>query len=627
MDSSSVINWLRSTPSTWTTFVANRVSKIQLATTNCTWRHVAGEQNPADLISRGTSAESLLTSELWWHGPHWLHLDQLEWPISQPDPSTLDDQHEIRKTQTTMFSATTETTFIDSYVARFSKYPHLLRVTAYCRRFLQNCRLGKSQRPSSHVITAEEKREAEKSIIKLVQLQTFPLEWKALQQRQPVSNKSRIRWFHPFLDSDQIIRVGGRLVRSQQTYDSKHPMIIPSSHPLATLLVRSYHEKHLHAAPQLLITLIRLRYWITGARGLARKIVHTCTICSRARPKRIEQFMSELPASRITAARAFTTTGIDYWGPIQIQPPHRRSAPRKAYVAVFVCFCTKAVHLELVADLTTAKFLQALRRFVSRRGLCSDIHSDNGRNFIGAANELRRLIRSKEHHEQIAQECSNQGIRWHFNPPRASHFGGLWEAAIQSAQKHFIRVLGTHILAYDDMETLLAQIECCLNSRPLVPISDDPSDYEPLTPGHFLVNSALKVVPDDDVSEVPFNRLRRWQQTQKMLQLIWKRWHLEYLSSLQPRAKWCNPPVQLVKNQLVILFDENSAPVCWPMARIHELHPGSDGVVRVVTVQTPKGRYTWPVTKICLLPNVSPGEISQTNSAPTAAEQQSATSN
>ncbi|XP_062549573.1 uncharacterized protein LOC134214170 [Armigeres subalbatus] len=325
--------------------------------------------------------------------------------------------------------------------------------------------------------------------------------------------------------------------------------------------------------------------------------------------------MSELPSARITVSRPFSTTGIDYWGPIFVQSTQRRSTPRKAFVAVFVCFCTKAVHLELVVDLTTAKFLQAFRRFVSRRGLCSDIYSDNGRNFVGAANELRQLIRSKDHREQVGKECAHYNIRWHFNPPKASHFGGLWEAAIQSAQKHFVRTLGKQTLAYDDMETLLSQIECCLNSRPLVPLSDDPTDLEPLTPGHFLVGSALKAVPDVDVTEIPFNRLKKWQQTQKLVQQIWNRWNREYLITLQPRSKWCNPPVELKRDQLVVLMDENLPPMCWPMARIDDLHPGPDGVVRVVTVRTSTGRYTRPVAKICLLPIQSgvPKQAPQTN--------------
>lgn len=598
VDSTIVLCWLKAEPTTWTTFVANRVSKIQQATQRGTWNHVAGQFNPADCISRGTSAETILEDDLWWHGPSWLHLEPALWP-NQPTMSGKIVLPETRHLPISATTATVEPSFIDDLVSKFSNYSKLLRVVAYCRRFLQNVKATSLVSP---YINTTELQDAEAVIVRLVQQQFYKEEWQALEKSQPISSKSKLRWFHPFLSTDRVMRIGGRIHQASQPFDSKHQIILPGKHALSTLLLRSLHLKHLHAAPQLLLNILRLRYWIAGARSLAKNIVHNCVTCTRARPKLLQQFMSELPASRVVASRPFSITGIDYWGPILLQPPHRRAAPRKAFVAVFVCFSTRAVHLELVADLTTSKFLQALRRFVSRRGLCNEIHSDNGRNFIGAANELRQLIRNKDHHRALAEECASNGIRWRFNPPKASNFGGLWEAAIQSAQKHFVRVLGTSTLAPDDMETLLSQIECCLNSRPIVPLTDDPTDFEVLTPGHFLVGSALKAVPDADVSEIACNRLTKWQQVQKKLQIIWKRWHMEYLSTLQPRTKWLNPPIALQKGQLVLLMDEKSPPMVWPTARIEELHPGSDGNTRVVTLRTAHGCYTRPVNKICLLP-------------------------
>lgn len=387
-----------------------------------------------------------------------------------------------------------------------------------------------------------------------------------------MSSKSRLKWFYPFVSSDNLIRVGGRLGNAIQPYDAKHQILLPRAHQFSLLLVRNYHERHLHAAPQLLLSLLRQRYWVIGARSLAKHVVHNCVVCFRARPRMLEQFMADLPASRTIASRPFSITGVDYWGPIHLKPIHRRAAPGKAYVAVFICFSTKAVHLELVSDLSTAKFIQSLRRFVARRGLCTELHSDNGRNFVGAANELKQLVNSKDYQNAVAQECNKNQIRWHFNPPKASNFGGLWEAAIHSAQKHFVRVLGKNTLSHDDMETLLCQIESCLNSRPLVALSDDPSDFEPLTPGHFLTGSALKAVPDADYTEIAVNRLSRWHHVQKLYQQLWKRWHLEYLSTLQPRSKWLSPPVQIKENQLVIVRDENSPPMHWPTARIVQTH-------------------------------------------------------
>ncbi|XP_055632492.1 uncharacterized protein LOC129772973 [Toxorhynchites rutilus septentrionalis] len=514
VDSTTVLCWLQSTPSTWTTFVANRVSKIQLSTEHCNWNHVTGLDNPADCLSRGCSAESLLENDIWWNGPRWLRLDEAAWPARRTNNvSNSEEIQEVIKTTAVASRVVTEPSFIDEIVEKFSSYTRLVRVVAYCHRFLlnrvHNYKLTintNNQTSEINPLSRDEIRNAEAALIRLVQQQEFPDEWKRLQQSQPVRPKSRLRWFAPFMSPERLIRIGGRLAHASQPYDSKHQILLPGSHPLSALLVRSLHLKQLHAAPQLLLTILRLRYWITGARSLAKVVVHQCIICFKARPKLVEQFMGELPAARVTANRPFSTTGVDYWGPITLQPPYRRAAPSKAYIAVFVCFSTRAVHIELVTDLSTAKFIQALRRFVSRRGLCAEIYSDNGRNFLGADNEIQRLVRNQQHRQAVAQECASNGIVWHFNPPKASHFGGLWEAAIRSAQKHFTRALGTHRLAFDEMLTLLAQIECCLNSRPIVPISDDPSDMEPLTPGHFLVGSALKAVPDSDVSEIPLNR-------------------------------------------------------------------------------------------------------------------------
>ncbi|XP_055584795.1 uncharacterized protein LOC129737660 [Uranotaenia lowii] len=605
VDSTTVLAWLKATPSVWTTFVANRVSKIQLATVGASWNHVAGQENPADHLSRGIDAKTLISCKLWWNGPNWLRSDDFL-QLTSPSSTSYETHLEFRTSKPVGLTASADSSFIDTFVGRFSKYQTMLRVTAFCLRLSRKSRSAEARKRS--FLSATEIRDAENALIRLVQAQEFSEHVAALQASKPAPIRSQLRWFTPFLDADRLMRVGGRIDKSALNYDAKHQILLPYNHRFSALLVECLHERHLHAAPQLLLGILRLRYWITGARKLAKTIVHRCIICVRARPKLVEQFMAELPKERVIAARPFSVSGVDYWGPILLKPPHRRSAPIKAFVAVFVCFTTKAVHIELVFDLTTAKFIQALRRFVSRRGPPSDIYSDNGRNFLGASNELRKLLRSSDHAQGVASECSDSNIRWHFNPPRASHFGGLWESAINSAQKHFLRVVRDRPLAYDDMDTLLCQIECCLNSRPLTPLSDDPTDFEPLTPGHFLVGTSLKSVPDENYNDIPSNYLRKWQQTQKLLQDIWRRWHLEYLSSLVQRSKWFNSPVTLKENQLVLLKEDGIPPIRWPTARISKLHPGTDGITRVVTLQTPKGSCTRPVAKVCLLPIASSAE-------------------
>ncbi|XP_075210328.1 uncharacterized protein LOC142317658 [Lycorma delicatula] len=214
----------------------------------------------------------------------------------------------------------------------------------------------------------------------------------------------------------------------------------------------------------------------------------------------------------------------------------RRSTPTKAYVALFTCMSTKTIHLELVPDLSSKKFIDALERMIARRGYVKHIYSENSTNFIGANYllcELKQMLASEDHRHQTHSFCADNGITWHFIPPRFPHFGGFWEAGIKTIKHHFKRVLGTNILPYDEFETLLIKIEACVNTRPLTSLSNDPNDLSPLTPGHFLTGSnPLSSIPSPDLSVVNVNRLDQSQRLQRMYQNFWRRWSNEYLSTL-----------------------------------------------------------------------------------------------
>ncbi|XP_062541598.1 uncharacterized protein LOC134209621 [Armigeres subalbatus] len=270
-------------------------------------------------------------------------------------------------------------------------------------------------------LTTSELRDAEGTLVRLVQKEVFAEELKAISSGGKVPNRSQLRWFNPFLSKDQLLKLGGRLKHSLESDEAKHPVVLPARHPFTRLLLQHYHEHLLHAGPQLMLSVLRLRFWPLGGRSVIRNIVHRCQKCFRCKPTSVQQFMGDLPAARVTVSRPFSDAGVDYFGPVYLRPIPRR-ATVKAYVAVFVCLCTKAVHLELVSDLSTDRFLQALRRFVARRGLCTNIYSDNGTNFVGARNQLKdllKLLKSNDHNSAVSKECAKDGIQWHFIPPSA----------------------------------------------------------------------------------------------------------------------------------------------------------------------------------------------------------------
>ncbi|XP_045498277.1 uncharacterized protein LOC123696249 [Colias croceus] len=320
--------------------------------------------------------------------------------------------------------------------------------------------------------------------------------------------------------------------------------------------------------------------------------------------------MGDLPGARTNPTRPFYHTGVDFTGHVDVKSSKGRGIKTsKGYVAVFICMVTKAVHLELVSDLSSSTFLAALRRLAARRGTPRHLYSDNGTNFVGASKILANEFIDQQSilTEDFFTEISEMQIEWHFNAPSWPSAGGLWEAAVKSLKYHLRRVLGDQKLTYEEFATLLYQLEACLNSRPLSPLSEDPDDLAYLTPSHFLASGPILTIIETERDE-----RTRWQLTQKILSDIWKRWRAEYLTSLSARSKWKTSKPNIKLNDIVIIHDALLPPGKWALGRVIELHPGSDGYVRVVSVKTKTGIIKRPIIKLSILP-VNTEETNQQN--------------
>lgn len=317
--------------------------------------------------------------------------------------------------------------------------------------------------------------------------------------------------------------------------------------------------------------------------------------------------MGYLPKLRITPSRPFIHTGIDYAGPLQIRATTGRGRVQmsKGYIVLFICFSTKAIHLELVSSMTSQAFIAVLKRFISRRGIPTQMHCDNGTNFVGAQREIsesfqefEKILHDKRVFDFIAEHC----IDFQFIPPSSPHFGGLWESNIKSVKTHLRRVTNCAVLSYEELYTLLVQIEGLLNSRPLTPMSDDVNDLNYLSPAHFLIGAPIVALPEGNYVEIKESLLTRWQNIQKRSQGFWNIWSKEYLTSLQYRPKWQSEETNLKIGNLVLIRDTNLPPSHWATGRITSLSPGKDGLVRVVTLKTSTGELKRPIVKLVKLP-------------------------
>ena len=334
-------------------------------------------------------------------------------------------------------------------------------------------------------------------------------------------------------------------------------------------------------------------------------IKSNCVTCRKVRAATIQPIIADLPVERFAyQSPPFTNTGVDYFGPLYV--PLRKTT-EKRWGFLFRCLTTLAVHDEIVPSMDASSFVMGVERFVSRRGTFAVIWSDNGTNFVGAEKEPRENI-EKWNTINITDELSHKGIKWRFNQPSAPHQGSIWERLVRSFKQILYTILGTRRLTDEILNNTFCLIEHALNSRPLTPVSTDPSDLGALTPNHFLLGnqgrSFLSIIGVDE-----FDHRKRYARAQSYAKAIWSRWIKEYVPALNRRSKWQTPAEQHLKTgDLVWVVEESNPRGYYPIARITELRHGSDRVARSTVLRTYSGSLLRPLVKLVpILPTSSSG--------------------
>ncbi|XP_036347149.1 uncharacterized protein LOC118756495 [Rhagoletis pomonella] len=537
-DSTVVLSWIRCHSTRWSVYIANRVAEIQRISDVSQWRHVRTSENPADCLTRGLTPKELKAHTLWWLGPTWLTGPISNWPHEN---LTFETCLEERKSYIASHVTTLAENSMEDpdFICKFSSLSRLVRVTAYILRFYYNLRAALQQHKIENnlcetgFLKSREIKHALAIIIKQVQRIDFTQEIHCLENKQALNKKSKILQLAPFLDGDNLLRVGGRISKAKITFDVKHPVLLSKQSFLSFLIFTDAHHQTLHGGVQQMLSFVSQRYWILSARSLAKSVLRKCVICFKYTAKVHQQQMGNLPAVRLQPTKPFQHSGLDYAGPITLKLSLlRKAATTKGYICLFICMCTKAIHLEVVSSLNTDAFIAAFRRFISRRGRCSDLYSDCGTTFVGANKELKISFQQQKASlpEHLAAALANEGTTWHFIPPASPNFGGLWEAAVKSTKHHLRRIMRDRVLTFEELSTLLAQIESCLNSRPLCPLSAYPTDHQALTPAHFLVGEPTTCVSEESLLDSNIDHLTRWKLVERLKQHFWHRWANEYFT-------------------------------------------------------------------------------------------------
>ena len=447
-------------------------------------------------------------------------------------------------------------------------------------------------------LTAKELDQATLYLVQAAQWSAFPALMaylidppaEPLPRQAAVKKQQRgLRELNPFTDDVGLLRVGGRVQRASLPYDQTHPIILPRRHALTALIVRYTHERSRHRGYGYVLARLRERFWVIGGSGTVRHYLRHCVPCRHQRAPLGQQIMAPLPASRFAIGQpAFSFTGVDYFGPLEVKVKRSRV---KRWGCLMTCLTTRAVHLEVAHSLTTDSFLQAFRRFASSYPQVKELLSDNGTNFVGAERVMREEFLQAVKFEELARGVRNDGIdfRWKFNPPAASHQGGVFERLIglvRSCLRRTMQDISYRTPSDEDLLTMLKEIEGILNSRPLLPAGLDPGDYDVLTPAQLLRPGTPAVLPSGR-QYTPSDALRRgYRATQWHVDEFWRRFSSGYIPMLQKRAKWHTPHRNFRVGDIVLIQDKDAPRNQWRKAWIREVHPNAvDSLVRRVTLQ------------------------------------------
>lgn len=627
-DSTIVLSWINTEAHRLKVFVANRIAEIQEATEQCDWKYISTSINPADIASRGCDATELIDNELWWYGPDFLSLPENNWPSSKFDLSEqakndvkAEIKTEERNNQQNPLVAVVSTENDMLFCEKFDNFTKLCAVTAYAMRFIAKCKKSVESRKLNSAaykkraqgvklvwpVNVDELIHAENTWLIKLQALEFADEVKACIKGKNLNKGSKLLSAAPFIDLNGILRVGGRLVNANISYDEKHPIILPGKHFVTKLIINMHHLDKGHGGVQLTTRSVRERYWIIGGRNAIRQVVFGCVTCTRYRKDATaKQKMAPLVENRVNVERPFTHVSLDYCGPFEVKRyAGRCKSMMKVYVAVFICMSTRAIHLQMVTDLTTEAFLDAFQGFIARRGCCKSITSDNATNFLGAKGKLDKVLAEWQKCIKLESFLKHK-VKWNFIMPRSPHQGGSHESAVKLFKDRWRRIVGSNRLAVLEFNSLVVRIEGILNSRPLSMQYEDVQDELAITPAHFL--NAYPV--SDAVTDPPIDENQtlgsKWRLIQYLHQQFWKKWHMDYINNLQLRHKWQVERENIQAGDVVLIREENYPPQHWCFGKVLEVHPDKEGNVRNVTLQRKDAVVKRAIQRVVKLPVEKP---------------------
>lgn len=569
-DSQVCICWISNNKSE-EVYVRNRVNEIgRLCDAyKIEIQHVRSEDNLADILSRGSSAEILIHGG-WRNQPI---TSELHDPVDKP-PQVI-----VREVVTQQVDIPKVVPIFP--VNRYSDIKKLFQVTTTVFKFLETSSKGQRKLPQASVYW-----------IRNEQRTHYPLVYHCLGNssgKEPdKGSRQFIKDLCLYLDDNGLLRSKGRICNAHCGEDMKYPILLPPKSFLTRLLIQNTHENHNHCGTRETLNVLRNEFWVPRGRQSVKGVVEGCVRCKYYNGKSFTYpGPPPLPSERVSFERPFQHTAVDYTGAIEVKD--KQEGLRKYYICLFTCLATRAVHLELIDSLSAEAFIHCLRRFVARCSVPDKIYSDNGRNFVAVS----KFLCSLQDYPEVLTFLVDRKIAWYFNVPHAPWQGGVFERMIQTVKSCLHKALHFRTVSARELTTILTEVETIVNNRPMTYLDSELFSGEALTPSHLLYGRKLRLYPNVVVDDIPFaveaniDVLLKYHNTlSSIIKKFVRLWETEYLQSL--REKHYNVrelAVRIPKTNEVVIVKVKDDRKSWELGKIVEVVEGRDGKVREVKVR------------------------------------------
>ena len=586
-DSTVALHWIKKDPDTWKPFVANRVREIRSITVPELWNHVPTDLNPADLGTRGIPLGDLPSQEMWQRGPTFLQRGC--WP---EQPPLLEATSDVRQEENNRFQEVNQVTGLTALkIARqnmstlfdtIGSFYKVLRIIAWILKI-------RHKTPDLY-ISQEDLNRALRRLLLLIQAESYKDEISYLSLHKHVQTGSKLAPLDPYLDEEGGLRIRGRVGEDAGlSFDQRHPLILPPHNKWVRKMIFHIHESNKHAGEDWCLRYLRQHYWIEKARVEVKSVLNQCITCKKVSGRKVDQKMAPLPAER-TAFRepVFTYMAIDEMGPLSILNDADQEV--KAYLLIIACMTFRAVHIEVLKDLSYESLMLALRRTFALYGTPKVVRLDNFPTHLTVQKGFS-LVEGSPSPVEIRERSKAFGIKWSWSAVYEPSTNGVIERMVQSVKNSLKKSLDRELLTHDQLTAICAEVKRVINNRPLIHCYKSSDEHQgPICPNDLIYGHQLMGLPYEtrplkaNLEEESLSA--GWENRKRILTTFQAHFIDQWVQILQKYTKWNQKRVNLQKGDLVLLSHPIKKRVAWPLAVVEEVLKGRDGLVRSCIVRS-----------------------------------------